>query len=48
MWLAIESQLEAPPKVGRTTTEALSDYCRDNRISFDWMLTGLKKMADAR
>ncbi|WP_426608988.1 hypothetical protein [Bradyrhizobium sp. McL0616] len=33
-------------------SEKLSDYCRDNRISFDWMLTGclkgLKQMMDER
>ncbi|WP_234685314.1 hypothetical protein [Bradyrhizobium monzae] len=44
--------MEAPPKIGRGPSEALADYCRRHRISFDWMLTGcpvdLKKMVDER
>lgn len=52
MWLATEWRLGAPPKVGRDPSEALADYCRRHRISFDWMLTGcpvdLKKMMDER
>ncbi|WP_426615784.1 hypothetical protein [Bradyrhizobium sp. McL0616] len=52
LWLAIEWHLEAPPKVGRSMSEALSDFCQDNRISFDWMLSGclkgLKQMMDER
>lgn len=52
LWLAIEWRLEAPPKIGRSPSDALADYCRHHRISFDWMLTGcpadLKKMIDWR
>ncbi|MET4034428.1 hypothetical protein ABIB94_008336 [Bradyrhizobium sp. JR7.2] len=51
-WLAIEWKIDAPPRVGRTPSEALAEYCRRHRISFDWMLggclKGLKKMVDER
>lgn len=51
-WLAVEWKLDAPPRVGRTPSEDLADYCQRHRISFDWMLggclMGLKKMVDER
>ncbi|MCK1337398.1 hypothetical protein IVB38_15500 [Bradyrhizobium sp. 38] len=51
-WLAVEWRLDAPPRVGRTLSEAVADYCQRHRISFDWMLggclIGLKKMVDER
>jgi hypothetical protein len=40
LWLAIEWQLDAPPKVGLSPSEELTDYCRRHGISFDWMLYG--------
>lgn len=52
LWLAIEWHLETPPKIGRSPSQALTDYCSRHRISFDWMLTGcpvdLKKMMEDR
>jgi hypothetical protein len=51
-WLAVEWKLDPPPRVGRTPSEDLADYCQHHRISFDWMLggclMGLKKMVDER
>ncbi|MET3997557.1 hypothetical protein [Bradyrhizobium sp. S3.9.2] len=52
LWLSIEWQLEAPPKIGPTPSEALADYCNRHRISYGWMLGGclhgLKRMVDER
>ncbi|MET4018133.1 hypothetical protein [Bradyrhizobium sp. S3.2.12] len=51
-WLAVEWTLDSPPRVGRTPSEDLVEYCRRHRISFDWMLggclKGLKWMVDER
>src|SRR5690242_15831144 len=52
LWLAIEWQLRRCPKIGRTWTSQLSDYCQNHGVSMDWLLYGnlkvLQRMMEAR
>jgi hypothetical protein len=50
-WLAIEWHLPRCPKIGRTMTHELADYCQTHGVSFDWLLSGdlkdLQRMMEA-
>jgi hypothetical protein len=52
LWLAREWQLPACPKIGRTMTPGLVDYCQTHHVSLDWLLCGdlegLQRMMQAR
>jgi hypothetical protein len=40
LWVATEWQLPRCPRIGRTPTKALFDYCETHGVSLDWMLDG--------
>jgi hypothetical protein len=40
LWLAWEWQLPRCPKIGRTMTPGLVDYCKTHGVSMDWLLCG--------
>jgi hypothetical protein len=51
-WLAMEWHLPPCPRIGRTMTPALANYCQTHSISLDWLLCGdlksLQLMMQAR
>ena len=52
LWVATEWQLPRCPRIGRTPTKALFDYCETHGVSLDWMLDGdlkgLQRMVQQR
>lgn len=40
LWPAREWQLPRCPKIGRTMTPELVDYCKTHGVSMDWLLCG--------
>ena len=52
LWLAIEWQLPRCPRIGRTMTAELVNYCETHGVSLDWLLCGdmkaLQRMMEKR
>ncbi|WP_407194404.1 hypothetical protein [Bradyrhizobium sp. STM 3566] len=52
LWLAIEWHLPRCPKIGRTITAELVDYCQIHGVSVEWLirgdLKGLQRMMEER
>ena len=52
VWLQEEWRLPPCPKIGRTMTTELLDYCKKHSVSLDWLLCGelkeLRSMMDKR
>ncbi|MGV7215906.1 hypothetical protein [Bradyrhizobium sp. UFLA05-112] len=51
-WLVNEWQLPRCPKIGRTWSKELTQWCENHDVSFDWLLygdlKGLQRMMQAR
>ena len=52
LWLCLQLGLPPCPKIGRTMSPALADYCKTHGVSMDWLLcgdlSGLQRMMRAR
>ena len=52
LWLCLQLGLPPCPKIGRTMSPALADYCQTHGVSMDWLicgdLRGLQSMMQAR